>query len=249
MESISLSKSSRISAEINEIAAARSAMEGEARDVFKDTAGQIGQARYTYAKIESVLDVTRPLFFKHGLSCSQFCESSIDEPDMVYVGTLLTHSSGQYYYFRIGSKVERETNKEGKPIGSWAQAVGKTISYLRRYSMLSACGLSMTDTDASLQEELSNDLVGHLLKIKKANGFSDEYVMRNWLQKVGVNNIKHIPEEKAHAMINYYFELAHKKHEQQTVKKLEAPVVNPSDRVPPILQNMNGNHLIEKGAV
>ena len=85
------------SEQINELAAALSAFQGEvtnpsfSREVT--VAGQKGSYKFKYAELNEILNLVRPILAKHGLSIVQ---SSTGDGDSVTVTTTLLHKSGQF---------------------------------------------------------------------------------------------------------------------------------------------------------
>lgn len=94
-----------------------------------------------YASLGSVISVTRPVLAKHGLSISQL---PISNTGFIGVETALIHESGEWiseaFFLPLG-------DEKGK---SMAQVAGSIITYLRRYSWSSFCGIyADEDTDGN----------------------------------------------------------------------------------------------------
>lgn len=88
------------------------------------------RVNYDYADLEDILQATRPVLAKHGLSVAQPIGSNT-------VTTFLTHSSGQWYR----SFMDFNRSNDVKEVGSM-------ITYLRRYSLEGMIGTSSEkDTD------------------------------------------------------------------------------------------------------
>lgn len=119
--------------QINEIATALAKAQGEMGGAVKDSANPFFKSKY--ADLASVRDAVREPFAKHGLSVVQ--SPSVDGT-RVSVDTLLMHASGQWIRGTVSA-----TAKEDAP-----QAVGSTITYLRRYSLQSFAGVAPEDDDA-----------------------------------------------------------------------------------------------------
>jgi hypothetical protein len=119
----------RMSDEINEIAAALSACQGE---LHNPTANVQSGASYKYAGLDQILDVVRPLRKKYGLSMFQTPEI---HGDKTILASMLMHKSGQYLTGLIEITGEDTRGKSSD------QAMGSSISYMRKYCELAAMGL------------------------------------------------------------------------------------------------------------
>jgi len=99
--------------------------------------GKVNPAfRSNYADLASVIEAVQPLF-EHGLCFSQLTHTAGAE---VTVRTILRHVSGQT--LDCGSMTARAKDES-------AQAVGSVLTYLRRYSLQTACGIASADDDGN----------------------------------------------------------------------------------------------------
>ena len=108
-----------------------------------------------YADLGAVIETSRPVLGKFGLSVSQF---PVSVGDRVGVTTILLHESGEWLEDTLTFSV---TDSKGL---SLAQSSGVVISYARRYSWASVLGLyADEDTDAAhattKAEEKSDEIV------------------------------------------------------------------------------------------
>lgn len=87
-----------------------------------------------YASLAEVLETVKPVAAKYRLALSQLATS---EEGRVVIGTTFVHTSGMV--FDLGKL-------SFKSDGLTPQQVGSAITYLRRQSIQTACGIS-TDTD------------------------------------------------------------------------------------------------------
>ncbi len=85
-----------------------------------------------YADLGAVIEASRPVLSKHGLSISQFPTS---DGDKIGVNSMLLHSSGEWIEETI---FINSTDAKGLSV---AQSAGVVISYLRRYAWASILGL------------------------------------------------------------------------------------------------------------
>ena len=123
------------SEQINELALALSKFQTNVKQPLKDANNPFFRSKYVPLEnvAESVTESAGPL----GLSYMQW---AINEDDKVGVSTIVMHSSGQYIEF---------DPIFAKPAKQDPQAVGSTITYLKRYSLSAAFGItSDEDNDA-----------------------------------------------------------------------------------------------------
>src|SRR3546814_17920923 len=85
--------------------------------------------------LAEILNTTRPVFAKHGLSLSQF--PGFDGA-LASVTTLIAHKSGGYIT-AVASYVPAKTD---------AQGIGSATTYLRRHSAAAAAGIAEEDEDS-----------------------------------------------------------------------------------------------------
>jgi len=99
--------------------------------------GKVNPAfRSNYADLASVIEAVQPLH-DNGLAYSQLV--AVDG-DIVGVRTVLRHVSGQT--LDCGSMTARAKDAS-------AQAIGSALTYLRRYSLMTACGIASADDDGN----------------------------------------------------------------------------------------------------
>jgi hypothetical protein len=96
-----------------------------------------GNYSYTYAALEDILPIVRPILAKHGLCAFQSASSA---QSVVCVSVTLLHKSGEWISF--------------DPLclnsGSDPQSAGSAITYARRYTLLPALGLATEDDDGGV---------------------------------------------------------------------------------------------------
>ena len=97
---------------------------------------------YNYADIEAVLKAVTPITSKNGISIVQMNVSKMTgKTPLVGVKTILGHKDGGW----IASEVYIPVAKT--KMNTLVQMAAVTITYLRRYGIQSALGLSATDND------------------------------------------------------------------------------------------------------
>jgi hypothetical protein len=109
-----------------------------------------------YADLESVIEAVKKPLNDNGISFIQPCGM---EGDINVVTTTLIHESGEW----ISSAI-------ALPKVTDMQKLGASVSYARRYSLASICGLPQIDDDAESTMDRSNklDQVTNLNTVKKA---------------------------------------------------------------------------------
>lgn len=94
---------------------------------------------YRYASLNAVLEVVKPTLAKHGLALFQPV-STDKERGFIEVQTMFMHTSGGQVTFPAYSTPMTAAMTQ--------QAIGGSISYMRRYALQSALGLAADDNDA-----------------------------------------------------------------------------------------------------
>jgi hypothetical protein len=123
-------------------AIAMSAAQGEIEPVAKDAQNQETKAKY--ARLEAILAAISPIYTKHGFSLSFNQTESLDK--QVSITCRLAHAGGHSESYTLSGSLDNAgirgtTNKT--PI----QAMGSTITYLRRYLTCMIFNVSIKDED------------------------------------------------------------------------------------------------------
>ena len=145
----------KTSEQINEIAEALAAAQGEILNPNKSAENPFFKSKY--ADLAEVLSVVRPAFSKHGLSVVQMPYSSDD--GAIGVTTMISHKSGQWMQgsLELPLQVAKNVNQDA----------GSAITYMRRYALAAAAGVAQEDLDANLGEK-NTGKVTNLKIISKA---------------------------------------------------------------------------------
>ncbi len=125
----------KTSEQINELAAALAAAQGEMKNPLKDSDNPFFKSKY--ADLAANIDAAKPALAKHGIACVQ-TPYSVD--GAIGVITRLVHASGQW----IESDALSAMPKDSGP-----QAVGTCVTYLRRYQYAPMVGLAAEDDDGN----------------------------------------------------------------------------------------------------
>lgn len=127
------------SEQINEVAAALSAAQGEFKAVAKDKTAKAGAYSYKYSDIADVLAMALPVLSKHKLALVQATDM---DGGAILLRTRLAHASGQW----IESIYPVCDVRAGDH-----QKMGGALTYARRYAASSLLGIA-SEEDADAQE-------------------------------------------------------------------------------------------------
>jgi len=118
---------------ISKIAAALVSFSGEVKSIAHDSENPHFKSQYT--SLDHMIDETKPILAKHGLTVMQFPGG---DGDRITVRTMVVHNSGEW--------IESEPLIL-KPVKLDPQGAGSAITYARRYSYAAALSLSLGDDD------------------------------------------------------------------------------------------------------
>jgi len=149
-----------------------------------------------YVSLDALLDAVKPVLKEHNLALVQVLET---EEGKVGVSTSLLHSSGHLFSFgKLMVKAD----------GLTAQQVGGAITYIRRQSIQTACGISVDLDDdghqASAPKPQAPKVFMGDLKYEKAA--VEILITKGWL-KPG-QGLKDLSSEQAAVLTNHAFEQA-----------------------------------------
>lgn len=141
MENLFLNLGSiKMSLQTSELFTALSKAQGEIETVEKDKSVNMSRdgrpgAKYKYAELSDVQAAIKEPFARNGLSYSQWLLSN-------GIATMIKHSSGQWICGEL-------SNAEIQMRGSGPQDYGSLSTYLRRYHLAAAAGISQDDDDGN----------------------------------------------------------------------------------------------------
>ena len=127
----------QMSENINELAKALAAAQGELESVKRDKKND--HFNYKYADLAACLEVCREPLSKNGLAVIQVPGRYDTATKKINVATMLCHSSGQYIRGELDIIVTKPD----------AQGIGSAITYARRYSLCAMVGIAQDDDDAN----------------------------------------------------------------------------------------------------
>ena len=130
--------------DIKDLLDALSKAQGQIEGAKKDAKNPKFNSKYS--DLAAVWSVARRPLYENGLSVSQW--PSV-EGDKVSVLTVLGHSSGQWMSDSMSMQPLRETKGQGFSVSLDPHTMGKTVSYVRRYSLAAVLGIYQEDDDGN----------------------------------------------------------------------------------------------------
>jgi hypothetical protein len=122
------------SEQINELSTALSLAQFEMGNAAKDSKNPFFNSKY--ADLAEIINTVKASFGNHGLSYSQ--HPSYNNGD-VLLTTIIMHKSGQWMSSCMSMPVVKKD----------PQGVGSAVTYCRRYSLASICGITQEDDDGN----------------------------------------------------------------------------------------------------
>lgn len=185
---------------------ALSKAQGEFRAVKFDSTNPF--LKNHFASLGALIDHTRPILAKYGLSVSQL---TFGEGGVAGVETILLHASGEYLANSMSMQVGEEKGK------STAQVAGSIITYLRRYSYASLLGLyadedgdgnkpagNHTETEAKPEPERAPLTVEEAVKVQNSEGVPYGNLPTEKLQAMTIGIRKALKADHADAEMAVY---------------------------------------------
>lgn len=119
--------------------AALAAFKGNPPAIIKNKLVEFGNTKYKHATIDNVCNLLDKALAEHGLSFRWETENL--DKGLIRVSCILTHELGH----------SERTSLQALPDGSGSknpvQAIGSTVTYLQRYTLLAATGIAVQNTD------------------------------------------------------------------------------------------------------
>ena len=126
--------------------AAKAAFKAEAPTItknkhvgFKSKKEGAAGTDYNHATLDNVADTLSPLLSKHGMAYAW--ETAQSEGGLITVTCVLTHVLGHSERVSLRAGLDQSGNKNN------IQAVGSTVTYLQRYTLLAITGMATVDQD------------------------------------------------------------------------------------------------------
>lgn len=169
-----------------EIFAAFVKFQGELTNAVKSKSGH----GYKYADLAQCIETAREPLLNNGLAVTQMMGQSELGSTLT---TMLTHSSGQW--FRDTFVMERAVLQGGGGKNP-AQAMGATITYMRRYAYTAIIGMTQEDEDAANVREVKKANASiDLAKVANECGWTVEQVCNSF--NPPVSNLNQISDKAA----------------------------------------------------
>ena len=156
------------------------------KDKVVEFSTQKGRTTYSHATLGNVTATVNAALSKHGLSASW---ETKQDAAMVTVTCRVTHVMGHFESTTLSAAPDNSGNKNS------IQAVGSTVTYLERYTLLSILGLATYDQDddgaagAQTVEFITEAQVGIIRDLMAAHG-ADPVKLCSWLR---VDSVEQIP--------------------------------------------------------
>lgn len=204
---------------IIELSKALSKFQGEVKNPKNTATNPFFRSKY--APLEEVLNTTRPILSKYGLSVIQ---SPSSEGEYVSITTILMHESGEWMEFQpLKLKTDKNT----------AQGAGSAISYGRRYALSAILGISSEDDDDGNIAEPKKEYKPNVPTTKKPNNVKES----NLASEKQLNFVYKLVKDKEYGAdnISKYIKDNYKKASSKELTKQEA------SELIEMLNNIGGN--------
>lgn len=116
---------------------AMAAFKANPPDIEKDKKVSFGNTKYSHATLANVVEKINAALSKHGLSASWM----VNQNGTVSVTCKITHVQGHHEETTLSAPADNSGSKNS------IQAIGSTITYLQRYTLLALTGLATHDMD------------------------------------------------------------------------------------------------------
>lgn len=164
------------------------------RQVNYQNRGSGGNTSYKHASLANIVGVVTPYLSKHNLTATW----RTDHNGKITVTCRITHRQGHFEETRLCADPDQSGGKNS------IQAMGSTVSYLERYTLMAMLGLATYDQDDD------GASAGELIEQEKIIEIQDHLVALNWDEEMfcaflGIAEITHMTaahHKKAMGAIN-----------------------------------------------
>lgn len=186
------------------------AAQGDMPVVVRDAVNTFTQK--AYARLENVQRAIKPVYAKNGFALN-FSEGKSDRPNCIRVVCEVRHVAGHCQTYWMDGEPDVSGSKGGGN-KTQVQGVGSTVSYLRRYLVLSIFNVTVADEDDDgVGTRVAPDHVkrinDELAKCEKA-GIAIDY--KRFLAWLGVESLDQLPLTRFEVAVN---ELGRRLREKQ----------------------------------
>ncbi|MEE9223073.1 MAG: ERF family protein [Nitrosomonadaceae bacterium] len=98
-----------------------------------------GRTEYSYAKLEDITEAIKPFLVENGLSYRY--EQTSGEKQLITVACIVTHADGHSERTEMSAYGDQTGSKNN------IQQMASTVSYLRRYTLTGALGITVSEED------------------------------------------------------------------------------------------------------
>jgi hypothetical protein len=183
------------------IAAAKAAIPPIIKNREVDFTSAKGRTHYRHEDMAEIARTVDPILAKHGLSYRYRVTSNVNEP--VSVTCILSHRQGHYEETTLHGGRDETGNKNS------LQGIGSTITYLQRYSLKAALGLSVTADDdgraggkvGGSDEAITDEQVDELRELLKKTGGNEMRFLKS-IKLESLTEIRADKFEKAKTLIS-----------------------------------------------
>ena len=160
-----------------------------------------GKIKYTYAKIEAIIDSIQPALSECGLAINQFTGGA---PGQIKVTTMLTHAeSGEYMCEEKIEDIIIPMTKDGKPSQTKEQAYGSMATYYKKYGIASI--LCLATTDDEILDPDANPIINNADLIKHLSSFTlnspEHEIIIKGLMHYGVKTIDELTTSQLQTIV------------------------------------------------
>lgn len=158
--------------------------------IGKDKKVAYKEVRYNHATLANVTEKINEALSKHGLSASW----TTKQTDQVFVTCKITHILGHSEETTLSALADGTGSKNA------IQAIGSTITYLERYTLLALTGLATYDMDDDAQsigvEYISEQQLSTVIDILVGLGMDTPAKQKPFLDYIGAESLEKIPTAK-----------------------------------------------------
>lgn len=177
--------------------AALSAFKADPPEIIKDRPIKHNEKLIAkYAGLDQVSEAIGKGLSKHGLS-HRWDTEQLDDGS-IRVTCILTHDKGHSERTTLKAAPDQTGAKNS------VQAIGSTVTYLERYTLLAATGMATSemDDDGAGSASINDEQKAAIIELMRKAGVDDEHNTRAFLQFMGVNAIDNIPASDFMRAIN-----------------------------------------------
>jgi len=164
---------------------AMAAFKSDPPKIFKDRAVSFNQTKYNYASLANVVEKISTSLSQHGLSATWKTQTN----GTIAVTCRITHVQGHFEETTLSADADKSGAKNN------IQAMGSTVTYLERYTLLALTGLATEDQDDDAQgvveyidQAQQNQIADMLIEINAK--------LEPFLKYLGVESLDKLPKVK-----------------------------------------------------